>query len=250
MKSEEVELIIIQMEMDGEKTLYMKFYKDGTTIRQGSGTKPQVRISAMSKFNDSSFFDRLMGWVTKDILEDPVMLDQGARNDYLECVVIFYGDSKNGIHGEGAKWNKATGHKVRLNQKINLIHPIIDFLNNIIKDAIQFTNEWYLDVAILARYDFVSSSMPGGTYITKPRIKDEIDADYEICLNQISASVKDGDIAEFLKNKTYTKAGEEFKGLVHQTERVREIQFEYIGPTSGAPMSSHQVMKPWWRFGL
>lgn len=250
MKAEEVELILIQMASDGEQTLAMKFYKDGTTIRQGSGTKPHVRISAMSKFDDSIYFDRLMDWVTKDILEEPIILDQDTRYGYKEYVVIFFGESKNGIHGEGAKWNKATGHKVTLSHMTNLIHPIMDFFNNITNDAIRLTNEWYLDAAILARHDLVSSSMPGGTYITKPRLKDDIDTDYEICITQIAATAEGGDITEFLKNKTYTKGGKEFKALLHQTERVREIQFEFIGPAKGAPLSTHQVKKPWWRFGF
>lgn len=244
MTKNEVELIIFNVSADGQEAINMKIYKNGTTCRHGVGGLPQLGISAMSFFNDARFFDPLIAKVPEEVLEKPLMYEEETPNGYLEYVIAFYGDSKNGDTGERADWTKSTGVRVKLDQQSNFRHPIMGLLDGLTMDAAELTNEWYFDVAIFAEYKMQSSTIPKETIFALPKTEKEIHNDFENYINQMLTSARSWSMSGFDKNKTYERDGKTYTGLIQQDKQSFKINFVPLDDNSASLPTDK---KPWWK---
>lgn len=253
MKKEEVELIIIKVTADGQEAFNMKIYKDGTTCRHGVGGLPELRISGMSFFNNSVFFDPLIAKVPENLLEKPINYEEETPNGYLEYVVAFYGVSNNGQTGERAEWSKSTGIRAKLDHKSSFRDPIMGFLDRLTIDAAELTNEWYFDIIMLSQYKMQSSTIPIQTIITQPKTDREIYEQFENYINMMLTSTRKWSMIDFDKNKTYEREGKTYTGFIQQDSKSFSINFLLIDSTANLQLKTNfEEQKPkkksWWKF--
>jgi hypothetical protein len=250
MKKEEVELIIFKITADGQDAINMKIYKNGTTCRYGAGGLPQLGIGMMSFVNDSRFFDPLIEKVPQEILDQPINKEEPETpNGYLEYVIAFYGDSKNGNTGERADWAKSTGVRIKLDQQTQFNHPIMGLLDGLTMEAAELTNELYFDAMMVSKWKVKSSTLPEETIITQPKTEQEIHDSYENYVNQMLQSARAWDMAEYVKNKTYEKAGISHTASINNTGNTFGIDFlPDDSKAKGLQNGESNKKKPWWKF--
>jgi len=226
MKKEDVELIILKVTADGQDAIYMKIYRNGTTCRYGVGGLPKLGIGLMTFVDDSRYFDPLIAKVPQEVLDQPINWEEPQTpNGYLEYVIAFYGDSKNGDTGERADWAKSTGIRIKLDQQSNFYHPIMGFLDGLIMDAAELTNELYFDVIMLAKWKAKSSTLPEQTIITQPKTENEIHEDYENYINQMIGSARKWDMNQYIQNKTYEIEGNKTIAKINNIGNNFEVRF-------------------------
>lgn len=254
MTKEEVELIIFKVTADGQDAINMKIYKNGTTCRNGVGGIPQLGISGMSLFHDSRFFDPLMAKLPDGVLEHPLNYEEETPNGYLEYVMAFYGESKNGNTGEGADWAKSTGIRIRLDHQSSFRHPLLALMDALIMEAAELTNEWYFDVIMHAKYKAVSSTLPKETIITQPKTDKEIHKDFENYINQMMSNPKNWQMTDFDKNKTYEINGFTCNAKILQYGKSFSIGFTPLDSNTEANQldesiesSQPEAKNPWWK---
>ena len=216
---QEVDLIIMKVSSNGQDAINMKI------CRFGTGGLPQLRISAMSFMNDSRYFEPIIGRVPDEILSQPINHEEATPHGYIEYVVAFFGVSANGDTGEGAKWTKSTGVRVKLDQQSNFNHPIMYFLDGLVTDATQLTNEWYFDSIMQIVFKAKSSSLPAETILTSPRTQTEITADYQNYVGQMLQSQRRWDMSKFVENKTYEIEGKLCVGIASQNANSFDVRF-------------------------
>jgi len=257
MKREAIELIVLKLTSNGEDAINMKIYKNGTTCRQGAGGLPQLGIGMMSFVDDSRFFDPLVQAMPDEVLGQlPIMkVEDETPNGYLEYVLAFYGESKNGETGERADWAQSTGIRIRLDGKSEFNHPIMKLLDWVITKAAELTNEIYFDVIMKAQWDSKSDTLPEQTIITQPKTKDEIQRDYENYVNQMLQNPRGWKMSDFVKDKTYTKGGLPFTASITESTGGFSIRFtpgfghvESEHSPTQEPGAKKPKKKPWWRF--
>ncbi len=254
MKKEEVELIILKVTADGQDAINMKIYKNGTTCRYGVGGLPQLGIGMMSFVNDSRFFQPLIDKVPQDVLDQPINKEEPETpNGYLEYMIAFFGESKNGDTGERADWAKSTGIRVKLDQQTKFNHPIMGLLDGLTMDAAELTNELYFDVILNAKWKVKSSTLPEHTIITQPKTEQEIHKDYDNYVNQMTYSTRKWDVSEYIKGKTYEKDGIAHSVDLKNTENSFSIYFRPISNNSSSTEDQEKSTKetkkkPWWKF--
>ena len=257
MKKEEVELIILKVNADGQDAINMKIYKNGTTARYGVGGLPQLGIGFMTFVNDSRYFEPLMEKVPQEILDQPINKEEKETpNGYLEYVIAFYGVSKNGDTGERADWTKSTGVRIKLDQKSEFNHKIMGFLDGLTMEAAELTNELYFDVIMLAKWKVKSSTLPEQTIITQPKTDKEIHRDYDNYINQMIGSARQWDLNQYIVNKTYEIDSNTTKATINQSNNGFGIKFIPIDSNSSAknslntekPDGNVKNKKPWWKF--
>ena len=259
MNKEEIALIIIKVTVDGQEAINMKIYKDGTTCRHGVGGLPELRISGMSFFNHSDFFDSLIAKVPENLLEAPLNYEEETPNGYLEYVVAFYGDSNNGETGERAVWSKSTGIRAKLDHQSSFRDPILGFLDSFTMDAAELTNEWYFDVVMLSKYKMQSSTLPKETLIAQPNTEEEIHTHFSNYINMMLTSARNWSMAGFNVNKIYEREGKYYFGIIHDDRKSFSIDFIEMGnaPVANTPTASEGDIeptaetelnkKPWWK---
>jgi len=246
MTKQEVELIIIKVSSGGQDALNMKIYKNGTTCRYGVGGLPQIRISGMSFFNDSRFFDPLLEKVPDQVLEAPVMYEEPTPNGDLEYVIAFYGVSRNGETGEGADWAKSTGIRLKIDKQTKFTDGILSVTDTLTMLAIELTNDWYFDIMINAGQNMLSTALPKETIISRPNTQAEISQHFQQYVEQMKGSAKGWKLADFDKNKLYERDGRSFKGVVKETEESFAIHF-YPVKVETNTASSLGGENPWWK---
>jgi len=249
MKKEEVELIILKVSANGQDAINMKIYKNGTTCRIGVGGLPQLGIGVMSFVDDSRFFDPLISQVPQEILDQPINKEEAnTPNGYLEYLIAFFGESKNGDTGERADWAKSTGVRIKLDQKTNFNHPIMGVLDGLTMTAAELTNELYFDAIMTAKWKVKSSSLPEQTIITQPKTDSEIHKDYENYINQMTYSARKWDMTKFIQNKTYTLNDSKTKAIIDQATNSFNIRFIPIDSTSSTSTEKKpKEKKRWWK---
>lgn len=259
MNKEEIALIILKVTVDGQEAISIKIYKEGTTCRHGVGGLPEIGISAMSFFNNSVFFDTLIAKVPENLLEAPLNYEEETPNGYLEYVVAFYGDSKNGETGERAVWSKSTGIRAKLDHQSSFRDPILGFLDNFTMDAAELTNEWYFDVIMLSKYKMQSSTLPTETMIGQPKTEEEIHTHFSNYINMMLTSARNWNMADFSANKIYEREGKSYLGIIHDDRRSFRIDFIEMGNANevNAPTApevdaeqkaeTESNKKPWWK---
>lgn len=226
MKKEDVELIILKVSADGQDAINMKIYKNGTTCRSGVGGLPQLGIGVMTFVNDDRYFAPLIAKVPQEILDQPINKEEPLTpNGYLEYVMAFFGDSKNGDSGERAEWKKSTGVRIKLDQQSDFNHPIMGLLDGLTMEAAELTNEVYFDVVMLAKWKAKSSTLPEQTIITQPKTENEIHEDYENYVNQMIGSARKWDMNQYTLNKTYQIEGTKTVAQINHDANSFGIRF-------------------------
>lgn len=246
MTKQEVELILIKVSSGGQDALNMKIYKNGTTCRYGVGGLPQIRISGMSFFNDSRFFDPLLEKVPDQVLEAPVMYEEPTPNGDLEYVIAFYGVSRNGETGEGADWAKSTGIRLKIDKQTKFNDGILSVTGTLAMLAVELTNDWYFDIMINAGQNMQSSALPKETIISRPNTQAEISQHFQQYVEQMKGSGKGWKLADFDKNKLYERDGRSFKGVVKETEESFAIHFYPVKVETNTESGLGEE-NPWWK---
>jgi len=235
----------------------MKIYRNGTTCRYGVGGLPKLGIGLMTFVDDSRYFDPLIAKVPQEILDQPINKEEPQTpNGYLEYVLAFYGDSKNGDTGEGADWNQSTGIRIKLDQQSNFNHPIMGLLDGLTMEAAELTNELYFDVIMLAKWKAKSSTLPDQTIITQPKTEKEIDGDYENYIHQMIGSARKWDMNQYIKNKTYEIEGNKTISKIDIDNNsfgisfipVENESFKNISINTQLDENIPKQKKPWWKF--
>jgi len=252
MEKETVELIILKVTADGQDAINMKIYKNGTTCRYGVGGLPQLGVGVMSFVNDSRFFDPLIEKVPLEILDQPInKAEEQTPYGYLEYVIAFYGNSKNGDTGERADWAESTGIRIKLDQRSNFNHPIMGLLDGLTMEAAELTNELYFDVIMKAKWKAKSSTLPEQTIITQPKTEKDIHQDYENYVNQMIGSARKWDMNKYILNKTYEIEGNKTTAFIDQSNGNFGIRFV---PVDGEPENENSnssqktnKKKSWWK---
>lgn len=240
MKKETVELITLKVIANGQDAINMKIYKNGTTCRYGVGGLPQLGIGVMSFVNDSRFFDPLIEKVPQEVLDQTINREEEETpNGYLEYVIAFFGNSKNGDTGERADWAQSTGIRIKLDQRSNFNHPMMKLLDELTMEAAELTNELYFDVIMNAKWKAKSSTLPEQTIITQPKTGKEIHQDYVNYVNQMIESAQKWDMNKYILNKTYEIQGKKTKALINQSKGRFGIRFIPV---------DNQSKNPWWKF--
>ncbi len=225
MLKEEVELIILKISSNNQDAISLKIYKDGTIVRHGTGGLPPIEISGLSIMANSDYFDSLMEDIPQEILLSPKNYEEENHNGYVEYVVAFYGVTTNGEHSENAKWSKSTGIRVRLNLHSSFQHKIVNWLDYIITEATELTNDWYFDIMINTMYGLKSTKLPPDTLISFPKEKEKIQKSFQNYINQIMQNQR-WDIYDFINHKYFkSPEGEELKGVILRNEGRLSIRF-------------------------
>ena len=252
MKKETVELIILKVTVNGQDAINMKIYKNGTTCRYGVGGLPQLGIGVMTFVNDSRYFAPLIEKVPQEILDQPINKEEQTPNGYLEYVIAFYGNSKNGDTGERADWAESTGIRVKLDQQSSFNHPIMGLLDGLTMEAAELTNELYFDVIMSAKWKVKSENLPEQTIITQPKTEQEIHQDYENYVNQMMNSARKWDMSKYVLNKTYEKDGNKTTAFIEQSNGIFGIRFRPMDSKAQIQDSDFSEKtikkKPWWKF--
>lgn len=246
MKKSEIELIVLKVTADGQEAISMKIYKNGTTCRSGVGGLPQLGISGMSFVDDSRYFEPLIEKVPQEVLDNPINYEEETPNGYLEYVIAFFGDSKNGETGERADWSKSTGIRAKVDHQTTFNHPIMGLLDGLTMDAAESTNELYFDVIMLAKWGAKSSTLPQ-TIIGQPKTEQEIHVDYDNYVNQMTYSARKWNMSPFVENKIYEKEGIEHIATITNSENQFSITFSPIGGSNDSKIKPNKK-KPWWKF--
>jgi hypothetical protein len=258
MKKEDIELIIIKVSANGQDAINMKIYKNGTTCRYGVGGLPQLGIGMISFVGDARYFEPLLMKVPQEILEQSKNKEEPAfPNGYIEYVIVFYGDSKNGDTGERAEWTKSTGIRVKIDQNSNFFsHPIMKVLDGLTMEAAELTNELYFDVMMLAKWNAKSSTIPEQTIINQPKTEAETQQNYANYISQMIGSARKWNMAQFTKNKTYEIEGNQTIAKVNQQGNNFGIRFippemesvDNILMNTQLTDNETKKKKPWWKF--
>jgi hypothetical protein len=251
MKKEDVELIILKVTADGEDAINMKIYKNGTTCRYGVGGLPRLGIGMMTFLDDSRIFDPLLDKVPQETLDKPLNYeDPETPNGYLEYVIAFYGETRNGDTGERADWAQSTGIRAKIDQQSSFEHPILGLLDQLTMDAAELTNELYFDVVMKSKYKVLSSTLPKQTIITVPKTEDEIHEDYVNYVQQMMGSMRRWSMIPFVQNKTYEIDGATAVGKVTQEEEGFNVTFTIVKEAENQNEMTtppEAKKKPWWK---
>jgi hypothetical protein len=257
MRKEDVELIILKVSANGQDAINMKIYKNGTTCRSGVGGLPQLSVGLMTFVNDARYFAPLIAKVPQELLDQPINKEETLTpNGYLEYIIAFYGDSKNGDTGERAQWTKSTGVRIKLDQQSNFNHPIMGLLDGLTMEAAELTNELYFDVIMLAKWKAKSSTLPDQTIITQPKTEREIHEDYENYVNQMIGSARKWSMSQYAINKTYEIEGSKTIAKINHDANSFGVRFlpieteslKNISTNSPMPNDNANKKKPWWKF--
>jgi len=232
----EVELISFSISIDGQYAVKMKFYKDGTTCRYGTGELPQLETGGISKFDNADYFDKLISKVPDDVLQYPVYYEESTPNGYDEYVMAFFGKSINGETGEYANWAKVAGIRLKLDHHTTFRHPVMPFLNELTKEAIELTNEWYFDIVLNARYNAQSSALPEKTSILKPKRHNAICNEFDVYLSQMTTSAGQWKLTDFSKDKTYLLNSKAHQLQLEETGQACKIEFKELHYQLIAPL--------------
>jgi hypothetical protein len=233
MDKSEVEEILIKVTLGQEEAFSMKIYKNGILCRQGCGAVPKVGISAISFTESSDIFDTLIEKVPQIILDNSVIHEDSKINIPLEYILAFYGVSKNGETGERAEWTKSTGLRFLLDNKTNVLHPLVGFIDNFAIEAADITNSWYFDVIINAIYEYKSNILPGQTIIGLPKSEELKKAGFQNYINQMNASARKWNVFSFADNKTYeTKDGIKLKSAFSKNGKKYNFRFVPVNTTA------------------
>ena len=244
MDKSEVEQILIRVKLGEEEVLNMKVYKNGIVCRQGCGGVPQVGIGGMSFTNDSTVFDKLLSYVSQEMLNNPIDYQEENIDETLEYLIAFYGVSKNDDNGEKAEWTKSTGVRFLLDSKTNFRHPMMAFIDNFSVEAADLTNPWYFDIIIQAMYGFVSNTFPHDTMVTVPNTLEKKQEGFRNYVGQIENSLRKWDIFSFANGKTYfTKEGIELKPTF--SRQGDNINFHFVPINTTAQEDNKNLWKVW-----
>jgi hypothetical protein len=191
----------------------------------------------------------LISKVPQEILDQPINKEEAnTPNGYLEYLIAFFGDSKNGDTGERADWAKSTGVRIKLDQRTNFNHPIMGVLDGLTMTAAELTNELYFDAIMTAKWKVKSSTLSEQTIITQPKTDSEIHKDYENYINQMIGSARKWDMNQFIKNKTYKINDSITKAFIDQTGNRFSIRFIPIETTtSNLTEEKPKEKKRWWK---
>lgn len=239
MNKSEVEQILISIKLGGVAAVFMKVYKDGTLVRNGTGGLPEVGLSALSYLADESVFPQLMDLVPQEALNSPINFEDPAEGPKQEAAVAFYGVSANDEHNEYAHWQKSTGWRFALQVGMGYQHALIDLVNALTIKAVELTDEWYFDLMMLTMHDARSDDLPEQTMIATPPDQAVLQQQYRAYLDYMREIGKMEDIRRWLNGKSYRKDGNAIKGSLSEKKGALEISF---GAEGGGK-------KAWWKFG-
>jgi len=217
MDKSEVEQVLIKVKSGADEALNIKIYKNGILARRGSGGLPGVKISGMSFMDSSFYFDKLMQSVSQQILDQDINHEETIVTGSLEYVVVFYGVTGNGDHGERAEWTKSTGLRFFMDESTSFRHNLLGFVDGFAIEAVQLTNSWYFDVMMLALENQRSNALPEQTLVSTPNTEEELGKDFQSYFEQTGKK----DLPGFAKDKVYTDPN----------GQVNELNFE-IGEKS------------------
>jgi len=229
MKKSEVELIIVGLNLGNQQALNMKIYKDGTLCRSGCGGLPTFPISGMTVEGKKEYWDKLIGLVDEQIIQNPVNYQEEKIKEPLEYFIAFYGVSNNGQTGEQANWTKTSGVRFMLDNNTSFRHPLLGFLDGFVIKAAEFTNEWFFNIVMTAVYDLKPKNLEN-TFVTVPKTDKEKQEALSEYVNQIMANSPMGwDIVKIGNGRKYiTKDGIELTSSVENNNGNVSINFHEI----------------------
>jgi hypothetical protein len=78
MNKQEVELIIFNVTQNGQDTVFLKIYGDGTITRGGMGRLPKTKTSAMSQFGNAQFLNTLLSKLPENVLAQSLNYEENT----------------------------------------------------------------------------------------------------------------------------------------------------------------------------
>jgi hypothetical protein len=233
MKKSEVEQILIIVRRGNEEALNIRIHRNGVIRRRGTGSIPELGISAMSYTNSAFVFDSLMEKIPQELLDAPFLYEAENVQSALEYMVIFYGVSANESTGEDARWTKSTGIKFLLDSQTDLVHEVLRLVDQLAMDATELTNQWYFDVMMYVLYNVKSTALPEHTQVVTPNDPGRIPVDFAEYTKQIETSSRKWDIATFAEGKIYINfEGRKFRNEIRRDEELLHFDFMPLDNTS------------------
>jgi hypothetical protein len=247
MNKQEVELIIFNVTQNGQDTVFLKIYGDGTITRGGMGRLPKTKTSAMSQFGNAQFLNTLLSKLPENVLAQSLNYEENTPNGAFEYVMAFYAEPYR--TDEGIRWTKSTGMRMVVDKDSHNAHPLQPLLLEMVHTALDITNEWYFDSMLLGRYGLRSESLPEKTIVVKPTIEDELHADFDIYLKQLGTSFNSHRVISMARHKTYCNEQRAHRLHLQNRGESFELRFE---PLAGAPVLQFATGQPdennpWWR---
>jgi len=223
MDKSEVEQVLITVKSGTEEALNIKIYKSGILARRGCGGLPGVKMSGMSFTGDSTYFDRLMGSVSQQVLDENINHEEKIVTGSLEYLVAFYGVSGNGDVGERAEWTKSTGLRFFMDEGTSFRHNLLGFVDGLAIEAMKLTDSWYFDIMMLGLDRMRSSSLPVQTLASGPKDEEGLKQDFQSYFEQVSKKGLPG----FAEGKVYVSEDGGEYGLAFSSEGEKGLKYKF-----------------------
>lgn len=227
MSKSQLGMVLLKIMIRGEEAVLIKFYRDGTIVRNGAGGIPKVEVGALCHFPGDQFWNVLLSRIPDSVLDHNVVHQEETIQDPFSYTLAFFGDSGNGQTGEDAQWRKSYGIHLEADLHSKQHHPLLSQLDKIATMMVGITNDWFFDVVVFACLDMKSDQLLHGL-MSIPKTDEAKRESWEQFLMQVLQSPNKEDLLRYPEGKTYSHPQKEGRFRLELSIDGDEGRFDFV----------------------